>query len=338
MKLVQSKLLLSKGNFLLKSSLVGIPLCLAVLSGPQAFAQDMAQDSVSDDDSDSMMMSESTLDELVSKILSEEDGDDDEPDLPGKPPKPRKVVPKIATNYAAKQALRWKINKDAFIDGYLEQAIAAQDDPYRAPGSKSAYGVTGNYIWNGFTLTAGADFRRSYADIFGAWDGVQDATYSLGVSRKISLSKQWTLSPSFKQTTVRSDKAAKDLSKSALSFPLSFALDKQWTIKALTVGYATQTFTNRAQGQTDQTLSYSTGASYKLSDKSTLDLSVNREIRTSNQSSSEYSKTTITPKFDYKISPTSSFGISLGYETHTTSKEEFSRWIIVPKFEIRKDI
>jgi hypothetical protein len=338
MKILNTNTFSPKRQFSLKSSLVAIPLCLAVLSCPQAFAQDMSGDSASDDDSDTTLMSESTLDELVNQVLAEEDGDDDEPDLPGKPKKPAKVHSKLATTYAAKEVLRWKINKNAFIDGYLEQAIAAQDDPYQPRGSKSAYGLSGSYSWDGFNLTGGADFKRSYKDVFGDWDGVVDKTYSLGVSRKIGLSKQWTLSPSFKQTRVLSDVAAKDLSKTAISLPLSFALNKEWTLKVLTLGYATQTYTNRVQAQTDQTMNYVTGAAYKLSEKATLDLSVNREVRTSNQSSAEYSKTTITPKFDYKISPTSSIGIALGYETHSNSKEEFSRWLIVPKFEIRIDI
>lgn len=338
MKLLKTDSCLQNSQVLLRSGLILITFFLTVLSCPHAFAQDSSQDSTSDDDEDSMMVSESTLDELVSKIFSEEDGDDDEPDLPGKPPKPPKVISKIGITYSAKQVLRWKINKDAIIDAYLQQAIAAQDSPYKSPGSKFDYGFAGNYAWKGFTLTAGMDVKRSYADIFSAWDGIQDTTYNLGISRKINLSKQWTLSPSLKQTRVRSDIASKELSRSALNVPLSFALNKEWTIKALTIGYATQTYTNRVQGQTDTTVNYATGATYKLSSKSTLDFSLNREIRNSNQSSAEYAKTTITPKFDYKISPTSTFGISFGYETHSTSKEEFSRWLISPKFEIRKDI
>ena len=337
MKLSKINRLLGINRGLLKSSLVVIPLCFALLPAQTAYAQE-AEDSAMADNEEFGMEEDSGLDDLLAAVLSEEDGDDDEPVLPGRPPRPPKVVSKIATNYGAKETLRWKINKQAFIDGYFDQAIATQDNPYKSPGSKFAFGVTGNYLWNGFTLTAGADFKRSYADVYGAWDGVQDATYSLGASRKISLNKQWTLSPSLKQTSVRSDTASNDLSKTAISLPLSYALNKVWTIKALTVGYATQTYTNRVQAQTDKTMSYSTGAAYKLSEKSTLELGLSRETRTSDQSSAEYSKTTLTPKFDYKISPTSSFGVSFGYETHSTSKDEFSRWVIVPKIQFRKDI
>lgn len=337
MKNTHVKKLAGCGDALLKSSLLALPLCVALMASPLAYAQGIEQDSASDDDQE-MVMEEDTLQAMIDQTNSDEEGDDDEPDLPGRPPKPKKVTSKLATTYGVKETLRWKINKAAFVDGYLEQVVAAQDDPYKSPGSKGAFGVSGNYVWNGFTLTAGADYKRSYADIFGAWDGVQDATYSLGVSRKVSLSKLWTLSPSLKQTTVRSDVASKDLAKTAISLPLSYALNKEWTIKALTVGYATQTYTNRVLAQTDKTMTYATGASYKVSDKTTFDLSLNREIRSSTIAATEYSKTTITPKLDYKISPTSSFGISLGYETHSTSKEDTSRWVIVPKLQLRKDI
>jgi len=345
MKISKINRLLGIHSGLLKSSLILIPLGLPLLTAQNAFAQ-TAQTAFAQEDEASAMGDDEefgmgeTDDGAFEDMLSELDdyGDDDEPDLPGRPPKPRKVVSKIALNYGAKESLRWKINKQAFIDGYVDQAIATQDNPYKSPSSKFAFGVTGNYLWNGFTLTAGADFKRGYADVYGAWDGVQDATYSLGVSRKISLNKQWTLSPSLKQTTVRSDTASKDLSRTAISLPLSYAVNKRWTIKALTLGYATQTYTNRLQGQTDKTMSYSTGAAYKMSENATLELGLSRETRTSDQSSAEYSKTTITPKFDYKISSTSSFGIGFGYETHTTSKEESSRWVIVPKIQFRKDI
>ncbi len=328
--------LYQRSAFYLKLIVVTLPVGLSVLASSNVFAQVTNQETSSNEDDEDE--GDSNLDEMISGITGEQDGDDDEPDRPGKAPKPRKINSKISTTYGAKQALRWKINKQAFFEGYVDEAIATQDDPYKTPGSKFAFGVNGNYIWNGFTLTAGADYKRSYTDVFGAWDGIQDATYSFGVSRKISLSKQWALSPSFKQTIVRSDLATKELTKTAFSFPFSYALNKVWTIKALTVGFATQTYTNRVLPQTDLTSTYSTGVAYKLSEKSSLDLTLGREIRTSNQSSAEYSKTSITPKLDYKISPTSSIGISFGYETHTTSKEEFSRWIIVPKLQLRKDI
>jgi hypothetical protein len=57
---------------------------------------------------------------MISGITGEQDGDDDEPDRPGKAPKPRKINSKISTTYGAKQALRWKINKQAFFEGYVD--------------------------------------------------------------------------------------------------------------------------------------------------------------------------------------------------------------------------
>jgi len=65
---------------------------------------------------------------------------------------------------------------------------------------------------------------------------------------------------------------------------------------------------------------------------------VSREERYSNQSSAEYSKTTVMSKYEYKFSPTSTVGIGIGYETHSNSTEQFSRWLLVPKVQIRFDI
>ena len=313
----------------LKVGLLTIPLCLAVVAAPQAFAQDEAQEGeefVSNDSQD--------LDEMLRKIEAEDDGDDD---VPVKIKKP-KVHSKLMTTYGAKQALRWKINKVAFIDAYVDEGIGAQGNPYKTPTSKAAGGVSANYLWQGFTLSGSIDLKRNYSGTYDDWDGVLDRTFSLGAARKISLSKQWSVTPSLKQTRMISDKQTKELRKTDLVLPFSYALDKLWTVKALTLAYSTQTFTNREFDQTDRTRTISSGLAYKWSEKSSLEVSVSKEQRYSNQSSAEYSKTSVMPKYDYKFSPTSSVGIGIGYETHANSTEKFSRWILVPKLQLRWDL
>jgi hypothetical protein len=104
------------------------------------------------------------------------------------------------------------------------------------------------------------------------------------------------------------------------------------------VGFSTQTFTNRAEEQTDRTWTISSGIAYKWTDKTTFDVSVSREQRYSNKISVEYAKTTIMPKLEYKLSPTSSLGFGLGYVTHSNSTEQFSRWLLAPKVQVRWDI
>jgi len=310
-------------------NLLLLPVCIGLLAATPAIAQN--------DDSDDELWTSSNdreLDELLHKILEEDDGDDEVPTKVRAP----KVHSKLLTTYGAKQALRWKINKTAFLEGYVDQGIGALDSPYKPPTSKFAGGILGNYLLGGFTITGGLDLKRNYSDVYADWDGLLDRTFNLGVSRKFNLTKDLAFAPSLRQSSVRSDKSSKDLSKLDLSLPLSYALDKQWTLKVLTVGISSQTYTNRAQEQTDKTWSYSTGLAYKWSEKSSFDVTLSREDRYSNQSSAEYTRTTIMPKYEYKISPTSSLGIAIGYETHVNNTEEFSRWLIVPKIQLRIDI
>ena len=306
-----------------------VPLLIALSISPLSFAQDM------DDDSDQMIdMNSNNLDELLRKIESEDDGDDD---LPTAKPKP-KAHSKFLSTYGAKQSLRFKLNKDAFIDGYLDEGIGAQDNPYKKPTSKFTGGVAGNFLFKGYTFSGVLDLKRNYIGTFNDWDEVLDKTYSLAVARKIKLNNQWTVAPSIRQTVIDSDQKTRNLRKTDLTLPFSYALDKVWTIKALTVGYSTQTFTNRAEAQTDRTWTVSSGFAYKWSDKTTLDLTVSREERYSNKSSVEYSKTTVMPKLEYKLSPTSSVGFGLGYVTHSNSTEQFSRWLLAPKVQLRWDM
>jgi hypothetical protein len=198
-------------------------------------------------------------------------------------------------------------------------------------------GLSGNYLWNGFTLTAGFNSKRNYTDIYRQWDGKLDRTYSLGASRKFKLSNEWTLAPSVKLTRLRSDTATKELNRADLNLPFSYALNKKWTLKALTVAYSTQTYTNRVQDQTDRTWTLSTGVAYKWSEKSTFEVNVSREKRFSNQDAAEYTRTAIIPKYEYKISPTSSVGIAIGRATRSSRADEFSHWIVVPKLQLRMD-
>lgn len=187
-------------------------------------------------------------------------------------------------------------------------------------------------------MTGLVDVKRSYNDVYNTWDGVTDTIYRLGAARKFKLSKEWTLSPSVSFSTLKSGKATKELNKADLSLPFSYALNKQVTLKALTLAYSRQTYTNRDEAETDNTSTVSTGFTYKWSEKSTFDVTVSREQRFSNKESAEYTRTSITPKYEYKISPTSSIGIAIGRETRTNSTEEFSRWILVPKLQLRIDM
>jgi hypothetical protein len=313
----------------LKIGSLAILCSLAVVAAPQAFAQDEPPTDEEWADTDGQ-----ELDDLIHKIQEENDGDDD---VPGGA-KPPKVQSKIMTTYGAKQALRWKINKHAFVEGYLDQAIGTQDSSYKTPNSKFSGGFSASYLWNGFALSGGVDFKRNYNDVYKDWDGFLDTTYRLGAARKFKLSKEWTLSPSINFSKLQSGKATKELNKTDLSLPFSYALNKQWTLKALALAYSTQTYTHRVEAQTDNTSTASTGFAYKWSEKSTFDVSISSEKRFSNQASAEYTRTSIMPKYEYKISPTSSIGIAVGHETRSSRTEEFSRWILVPKLQLRIEI
>jgi hypothetical protein len=312
-----------------KLGLLSIPVCLMVVAAPPVFAQDQAQDS-----EDAMEMEDKGLDELLRKIEAEDDGDDD---VPVKVRKPI-VHPKLITTYGAKQSLRWKLNKDAFIDAYVDEGVGTQNNPYKSPTSKFTGGLSANYAWNGFNVNGLVDIKRNYTGTYSDWDGVIDKTFSLSVSRKFKLSKEWSLTPSLKQTSLLSDKKTKELYRTDLVMPFSYALNKQWTLKAFTLALSTQTFTGRAEAQTDRTRTVSTGLNYKWSEKSSFDLTLSREQRNSNQSFSEYVRTSIMPKYDYKLSATSSLGVGLGYETHSNKTETFSRYVLVPKVQLRWDI
>lgn len=323
----------------MKNLLLLLPICFALFTITPSFAQGASESSDQELDGDfsELSIDDDTLEGLINKIAEEEDGDDEVP-LPVGKKKPPKVTPKIATTFAVKQAVRWKINKQSFVEGYVEEAIARQDDPYKQASSKLAWGLTGNYSLSGYTLSGGVDVKRGYTDVFGTTDGILDTTYSLGVAKKFDLSKQWSISPSVKQTFVRSDLRTKELTKSAFSLPLAYSISKAWNLKVLTVGFATQTYTGRDETQTDKTWTLSTGLAYKWTEKSSFEVSVSREDRFSTNGNAEYSKVTIMPKYDYKISPTSSLGIGVGYENHATYAEEYSRWLLVPKLQLRLDI
>jgi hypothetical protein len=318
---------------ILKPLLPVVLVCVSALVAPQAYAQDAPDDD--DIDVGLTLPERDDLDDLQRKPQDEEDGDDDVPTGKVKTPK---VHPKVMTIWGAKQSLRLKINKQSFVEGYFDQAISAQDDPYKMETSKFAAGLTGTYLWKGYTLTSGFDIKRNQGGTFSNWDDIHDKTYNVAVLRKFQLSPKWTLSPNIKQTRLLSDKVTKDLAKSDLILPFSYALNKEWTIKALTVSHSTQTFTNRVLDQTDTTLSYSTGVAYKWSNKSTVELSIGKEQRFSNQASAEYIRETITPKYVYTISPTSNIAIGIGREIHSNSAEQISRWNVTPRIAIRWDI
>ena len=324
-----SSLVRKAGRNELKIGSLVVFFCLAVVATPQAFAQDEGPD-----DEEWTSASDQELDDLIHKVQEENDGDDDVPGVA----KPPKVQSKIMTIYGAKEALRWKINKQGFVEVFVDQAIGTQDDPYKTSNSKFAGGLSANYLWNGFAFAGLIDVKRSYNDVYNTWDGVTDTTYRLGAWRKFKLSKEWTLSPSVSFSHLQSGKATKELNKSDLSLPFSYALNKQVTLKALTLAYSRQTYTNRDEAQTDNTSTISTGFTYKWSEKSTFDVTFSREQRFSNKDSAEYTRTSITPKYEYKISPTSSIGFAIGRETRTSSTEEFSRWILVPKLQLRIDM
>lgn len=234
--------------------------------------------------------------------------------------------------------MRYKFNKNAFIDAYSDQTVGTQSNPTAASSSKFSGGLNVNLLVAGFTLTAGVDRLRNYTGTFADWNGLTDNTYSFGASRKISLTPKWTVTPSVKQTRVVSDTATKELSKTDLSLPLSYALDKLWTVKAVTVAYSEQTYANRDFDQTDKTWTFSTGVAYKWSAKSTLEISVNRQVRRSDVTSAEFLKTTILPKYEYKLTPTSTVSMGIGYELHANSVEQFGRWILAPKVQLRWDL
>ena len=310
---------------------LALSLCLLFISSPNVFAQDYEELN-----EDLMIASENnnSLDDMIRRIEAEEDGDDD---VPTKTPK-AKVYPKKLSTYGFRQALRWKLSKDSFFEAYADQGIGAQDTPYKTPSSKLSIGGTGSFLFNGFVLTPGLDIKRNYTGVIDNWDYKLDRTYSLAVARKVKLSDKWSVNPAIKETSIVSDLQTKNLLKTDVTLPFSYELNKKWTVKALTVAYSTQTFSNRVLSQTDTTWSASTGIAYKVTPKSTVDLTVSREERYSNQSSAEYARTTIIPKYDYKYSSTSSIGLAIGYETHSTNTAQFSRWLIIPKVQMRWDM
>jgi hypothetical protein len=313
----------------MKLSILSASLFIGLIASPLVFAQDVDQDMDQWVD-----FSSYDLDEMLRKIEAEDDGDDD---LPTKTPRP-KVHPRVLSAYGFKQTLRFKLNKDAFIDGYLDQGVGGQNDPYDRSTSKFAGGFNANLIWQGFTLSGGVDVKRNYAGTFSEWDGLMDRTYTYAVARKVKLSEKWNLTPTVRQTFIDSDQITRNLRRTDIALPFNYALNKVWTIKALTIGYSTQTFTNRTDPQTDITWTFSTGVAYKASEKTTFDVTLSQEQRYSDRSSVEYLKTTIMPKFEYKMSPTSTAGFGVGYVTHTNNTEQFSRWLLVPKIQLRWDI
>jgi len=265
-----------------------------------------------------------------------EDGDCEAPN-PKKPRTP-KVHPKSMTNWGARETLRWNINKQSFIEGYFDQTISAQDDPYKMESSRFSLGLNGSYIWKGNTFTAGVDVLRNQGGTFTSWDNNHDKTYNVAVTRKLPLIDKWSLTPTFRLTRALNDAVTKDLSRSEITLPLSYALNKLWTIKVLTVTYSEQTYTSRELPQTDMTSNNATGFAYKWSDKSTIDVSLSRQQRYSNQSTAEFVRESFTPKYVYNISRTSNFALSIGREVHSNSTEQVTRNIITPKLSIRWDL
>lgn len=312
----------------MKIGMLAIPLCLAALTTTQVFAGD-------GDEEDPPPASPPAC-----SIEEETDGDCGAPakgSNPKAPPK-AKVHSKMLTTYSAREALRYKFNKDAFIDAYSDQTVGTQSVPIAASSSKFSGGLNVNFLVRGFTLTAGVDRLRNYTGTFEDWNGITDNAYSFGASRKINLSSQWTLAPSVKQTRLVSDTATKEFSKTDLSLPFSYALNKLWTVKAVTFAYSKQTYANRDFDQTDKTWTLSTGVAYKWSAKSTLEISVNRQVRHSDVTAAEFLKTTVLPKYEYKLSPISIVSMGIGYERHANSVEQFGRWILAPKVQLRWDL
>lgn len=304
--------------------MLALPLCLAASITTPVFAEDEDP------------FNPPTPDESYAGCSIEEETDGD-CGVPTKSPKP-KVHAKRLTIYSAREGLRYKFNKDALIDVYSVQTSGTQNVPQLASSSKFSGGLSAAFLVSGFTLTAGIDVLHNYTGTFNDWNGKVDNTYNFEVSRKIKLSPQWTITPSVKQTRLVSDTATKEFSKTDLSLPFSYALDKLWTFKAATFAYSKQTYANRDEAQTDKTWTLSTGVAYKWSAKSTLDISINRQVRHSDQFSAEYLKTTVLPKYEYKLSPTSTVSMGIGYERHSNSVEQFGRWILAPKVQLRWDL
>ena len=277
---------------------------------------------------------DSMLDELMHKLEAESDGDDEVPTVKPKPPK---VHPKVLATYGARQALRHKINKDASIEGYFEEGVGAQDAPYRRPSSSWVAGISGSYVLGGFNLNASFGARHGYSGLYDTWDSVRDRTWSFGISRHFKLSREWSVAPNLRTSTLKSQTSSKELNRRDLTLPFSYVLNKEVTLKALTVAYSTQRYTNRPITQTDNTTTLSTGIQYRLNAKSTFEVNLGREKRSSDQVQAEYVRKTITPKYEYKFSSTSTVGIEIGRETRTSATENFSRWVIVPRLQSRYD-
>lgn len=310
----------------MKIGMLVITFCLAAFTVPQAFAQD-------DEETWEPPTGLGPPDKNE-ETEKETDGDND---VPKKAPKP-KVHSKVLVTYGAREALRFKLGKDAFIDAYVDQGAGTQDVPLQTSSAKFSGGLSAAFLVEGFTLTANIDILRNYTGIYGDWNGKYDKTYSFGVSRKIKLSPLWTITPSLKETRLVSDTATKEYSKTDLSLPVSYAFNKLWTIKAVTLAYSKQTYANRDEAQTDKTWTVSSGVAYKWSAKSTLDITINRQVRQSDQFSAEFLKTTVLPKYEYKLSPTSAVSMGIGYERHANSVEQFGRWILAPKVQLRWDL
>ncbi len=315
-----------------------LPLCAAslFLTAP-AYAQDQASDEMQSDAATQEQLVDDgfpSLDDLLHKIEEKEDGDDDVPTKVKTP----KVQPRFLTTWGAKQSLRYKVNKETTIEGYLEQAIGSLDEPYKVPSSNWVAGLAGVYLGGGNSFTASMQVKQSYSDVFGTWDGSKDANFALGASRSIKLDKQWKLAPSVKLSKLTSDIKSRELQRYDLSLPLSYALNKTVTLKPITIAYNSQTYTSRPVDQTDRTTAFSTGVQYQSSAKSVFELTLSREERLSNQASAEYVRASITPKFDYKISSTSSIGLALSFEHRTSNSEDFVRWILAPKFQLKIDL
>ena len=84
MRVTKKKLqnyLYQQSAFYLKLIVVTLPVGLSVLASSNVFAQDTNQETSSNEDDEDE--GDSNLDEMISGITGEQDGDDDEPDRPG---------------------------------------------------------------------------------------------------------------------------------------------------------------------------------------------------------------------------------------------------------------
>lgn len=228
-------------------------------------------------------------------------GNSTDPATPARPARGggRPSPPTLSINPSVWTGLRHRFSPSFLVDVYLKQKFTIRENPYQTPTTASSGGVSGAWLVNGFSLSAGFEVKEDFKEFYGPWNGT---SFDLrgAIARQVTLAADWSVLPAFLVSHIWTNPITRERWKIEWSAPLSYALTKELTLQPVIPTISMQAYTHRRVGQLDWTFNLSTGARYQLTPVTMVAFAFGYEQRQSNVPSAEYSRWVLAPKLQLR--------------------------------------